>query len=353
MRIIKVHFARNYHIKTRIESLLKKVAQKNNFELQILDKDYDYFFCNENIYHDKKIYQESINQAPNTIRIFTCDEAIYPDLNLFDYAVCFDDFDKDRIIKYPLKMFLNDQFNESQLILEYSKQNINGKDILREKTKFCNFIYSNPHAHPMRDNLFYTLSKYKKVDSLGKHLNNSTIPHTRQETKWRTISIELKKPYKFSIAAENAYFKGYISEKIITSMMANTIPVYFGTSEVIKYFNPKSFINVNDFSSLEDVVKKVKEIDENDDLYLEMISQPWRTKEQIDLFDKEYEEYLKRFYHIFEQDFDKAHRRPQGCWPDFLYPSSLTLFQETTKDKFIKKLKNSINKRLRYFTRSK
>ena len=65
----------------------------------------------------------------------------------------------------------------------------------------------------------------------------------------------------------------------------------------------------------------VEEIDKNDDLYLEMISQPCRTKTQIEKAKKAREEFLEKFYNIFEQDFNKAHRRPRGCWQDTMYPA--------------------------------
>lgn len=325
MNKIKVGFSTSCVSKDEIIALLSK-----RFNVEVLDKNYDYFFCMEGIYNSKDNFLELISQKPEVIRIFYCGEAVYCDLNLFDYAVCFDEFNKDRILKFPHKLFYS--WLDDETSIDKIKSNIDAKDILKEKTKFCNFIYSNALAHPMRDKLFYALSKYKKVDALGTHLKNVEIKNTRYDSNWEKMSVELKKPYKFSIAAENAQFKGYTSEKIITSMLANTIPIYFGDPDVAKLFNSKSFINVSDYACLEDVVKRVKEIDTNDDLYLEMISQPWRSKEQAENCEKEYQEHLQKFYHIFEQDFEKAHRRPQGCWPDFIYSA---FFQSLFNDKFL------------------
>ena len=357
MRIIKVGFSKDCHLKGTIMCLLADMIQNNGFELKILDDGYDYFFCTETSYWNKENFDELLTQKPETIRIFFCGETIYPDLNLFDYALCFDDFDDSRIMN-TLAFNLNRYFYDIGINIDGIKKNINPKDILREKTKFCNFIYSNPYSHPMRDKLFYALSKYKKVDSLGRHLKNINIKDTSTDKDWRSISIDLKTPYKFSIAAENAYARGYTSEKIVTSMAANTIPIYFGSSEVVKYFNPKSFINVNDFSNIEDVVKRVKEIDENDDLYLEMMSEPWRTEKQIEWAQKSYENFLKRFCYIFEQDFYKAHRRPQGCWADYKYPnffkSLYNVFPVSNSNNFIEKYifsaKNATNKEYKILT---
>lgn len=346
-------------------SCLEPNLLQQKFNVKVLSDGYDYFFGDDTIYYPNNYDDFNnlilINMNPATIRIFFCGEAVYPDLNLFDYARCFDDFDAARILPFFYIKYQYSKAKDSILssVIDTVKNvgNVNAKTILSMKTKFCNFIYGNALAHPMRDKLFYALSKYKKVDSLGAHLKNVEIKNSRCCANWQEISVELKKPYKFSIAAENAQFKGYTSEKIITSMMANTIPIYFGDPDIAKKFNPKSFINVSDFSSLDEVVKRVKEIDENDDLYLEIMSQPWRTDEQIERCEKEYEEYLKRFYYIFEQDFDKAHRRPQGCWPDVLYPNFFKNLTSNPNEDYFKKLarktKNSFNKRLKFFTRSK
>ena len=152
----------------------------------------------ENMYWQgsQDLFYEVLNLKPEVIRIFWCGEAVYPDLNLFDYAVCFDDFCGDRTMSRTY------YFLEEIADIDSIKNNINFKKILEQKTKFCNFIYSNPDAHPMRDKIFYTLSKYKKVDSLGVHLKNVDIETSRYLENWREISVDMKKPYKFSIAAK-------------------------------------------------------------------------------------------------------------------------------------------------------
>lgn len=352
MKTIKIGFTTSFYDKGEVLNLLQ-----HKFNVKVLLDGYDYFFADDLIYYpsNNDDFNKLVNMNPATIRIFFTGEAVYPDLNLFDYARCFDDFDTNRILPF---VYIKYQHSKAQTAygweaIDAVKNCANIKAMLHNKTKFCNFIYSNALAHPMRDKLFYALSKYKKVDALGTHLKNVEIKNTRYDSNWKKISVELKKPYKFSIAAENAQFKGYTSEKIITSMLANTIPIYFGDPDVAKLFNPKSFINVGDYACLEDVVKRIKEIDTNDDLYLEMISQPWRTREQIEQCEKNYGEYLKRFYHIFEQDFEKAHRRPQGCWADVLYPNFFKSFNSCgdnhSKKSF--KIKNSLSKRLKIFSR--
>ena len=48
--------------------------------------------------------------------------------------------------------------------------------------------------------------------------------------------------YKFSIGMENSEADGYASEKILDSLWAGTIPIYYGDYMVDEYINPKTYI---------------------------------------------------------------------------------------------------------------
>ena len=48
---------------------------------------------------------------------------------------------------------------------------------------------------------------------------------------------------------ENSNGDGYISEKIIESFLAGTIPIYYGDYMVDEYINPKAYILINLFNS--------------------------------------------------------------------------------------------------------
>ena len=89
-------------------------------------------------------------------------------------------------------------------------------------------------------------------------------------------------------------------------MIAKAIPIYFGTPDIVRFFNPASFINVHDFKTLEDMVQYVAGIDKNDDLYHNMLLQPWfidnkvpeslTIKSQIELISKYLKPNLLNFY---------------------------------------------------------
>ena len=314
------------------EMVISKLSDNFN---PIISKEYDYYFAMESIYWSRANMLEFLHSDKEAIRIMLCGEAVYPDMNLFDYAWWNCDFYnvQDRIIRIPLMAIEKGYLFDSLQELDDSKLNLNPRDVLKEKTKFCNFIYGNARAHDMRDAIFYAISDYKKVDSLGMHLKNVEVEDTRNNIGWEKISVKLKAPYKFSIAAENAMFPGYTTEKIMTSMMANTIPIYWGDPYVDQYFNSASFINVSKFENLNELVNYIRQVDEDDDLYCEIMSQPWRTKEQIDKCNYDIEAANRAFCHIFELNKEKAKRRPRGCWPESIYASFFELNNIQAKNK--------------------
>ena len=61
----------------------------------------------------------------------------------------------------------------------------------------------------------------------------------------------LQNDHRFSIAFESSPHAYYVTEKIVNSFLAGTIPIYWGNVDINTYFNPRSFINVASFSSFE------------------------------------------------------------------------------------------------------
>jgi hypothetical protein len=126
----------------------------------------------------------------------------------------------------------------------------------------------------------------------------------------------MKKGYKFSIAMENSSSKGYTTEKIISSLEAHTVPIYWGDPAVTEQINPAAIINCNDYSSFDEVIERVKEIDSNDELWLDMVTQPLQTDEQRKKTLQTVSDYSASVRNIFSQDLRKARRRPIGLYSD-------------------------------------
>lgn len=245
----------------------------------------------------------------NFVKIFFTVENAFPKMDKCDWAFT-NEFDEE--LKHPRHMRIS---NYTFYSVKDPQELVKGKDynpreIMNKKKKFCVFICSNDVA--FRNKFFKRLCRYKKVESWGRVLNNmgQGIPRlyeiegkkSKKETRGY-VPIEFLKQYKFVITFENASHVGYTSDRMIEPMRANSIPIYWGNPMIEREFNTKSFINYHDFerdikknileillkipvinwlakkyieeATFKKMIKRIIEIDNNDELWEEMLKQPW------------------------------------------------------------------------------
>ena len=119
--------------------------------------------------------------------------------------------------------------------------------------------------------------------------------------------IKFLSSYKFSIAMENSEGDGYISEKIIESFLAGTIPLYYGDYMIDEYINPKSYILIKGEKDIYQKIEYIINIDNDDKLYKNILKEKPLLEDNIkNIYNKELKEF---FYHIFQQDKNKAFRK--------------------------------------------
>ena len=166
------------------------------------------------------------------------------------------------------------------------------------RTKFCAAVISNSYMAHFRLKFINDLSKYKKVDMGGRYRNNIG---SRVKDKIKFLSS-----YKFSIAMENSSADGYVSEKIIQSFIAGTIPIYYGDYLIDEYINPKSYILIKGEKDIYDKIEYIKSIDNDDEKYKSIM------KEKVILdnnFIEKIDDEIKLFlYNIFQQEKSKSKR---------------------------------------------
>jgi len=156
----------------------------------------------------------------------------------------------------------------------------------------------------MRQNILNALNNYRSVASGGRFQNNVGGPVSDK--------IEFQSKYKFCIACENTSMPGYSTEKLVQAFASNAIPIYWGDPHINNQFNPRSFINVSDFESLDDLVAYVRRVDEDDNLYMEIMQQPALL--DLQLKEKSESEVLAFYQHIFGQDIADAYRYNRYYW---------------------------------------
>ena len=203
------------------------------------------------------------------LKIYWTGENRRPNFNQCDFAFTFDEHSPDRK-NYRLPLYTHYPHAYGLGDLSYiTKRKINEAEadkIRLQKTKFCNMVVSNPKRDKKCEEFFYKLSKYQKVDSGGRYLNNIGGPVLNK--------LAFIKDYKFTMSFENSSYPGYTTEKIIEPMFVRSIPVYWGNPNIANEFNPESFVNLHDFATVDDALQRVIEIDQNEELYNRMISAP-------------------------------------------------------------------------------
>ncbi len=181
---------------------------------------------------------------------------------------------------------------------------------------FCDFIYSNPNAHPFRDAFFYKLSAAKGVDSLGPHLfNGPGVIGGGQVGRWEADKIKMQSNYRFSLAIENATYSGYTTEKLLTPVVAGSIPIYWGNPDVGVDFNEARFINLHRFKDMDDAVQHILLIAEDLDFLEEVTHQPILTPSQVIEVDRNKLELRELIERAYQTSISSALRRPHGTSP--------------------------------------
>lgn len=205
------------------------------------------------------------------VRIFYASENQRIDFSCCDYGIGFDYLKRQNYFRLPLYVYYLNGNVEA-----FVKNDLDVRKILLEKTEFCNMIVSNPNSE-RRIKFFQKLSKYKKVDSGGRYLNNIGQP---VQNKMNFI-----RKYKFTFAFENSAYPGYTTEKIMEPMLSYSIPIYWGNPLIHREFNPKSFVNSNDYANDDELIERIIELDVNEDKYLECLKEPYVYNNNIDNLD--------------------------------------------------------------------
>ena len=197
-----------------------------------------------------------------------------------DYNITFD-LDSSKNTRIPLwAMHLNNG------VIEDCVMKLKHKFTVPHKTKFCSLISGCSGKTNYRKEITEKLSQYKRVDCGGNYLNNLgyVVPRGLQASG----KILHNMNYKFCIAVEHEHFPNYVTEKILDAYKSRCIPIYWGCKEVVKDFNPSTFINANDFASIDELVEYVKKVDNDDELFNSYFKAPVFTDYWLDtIFNKE------------------------------------------------------------------
>lgn len=281
-------------VKIDFSGFWDSLDKENNFITESLRQEFEPVIDDHPDYLFYSVFSdEYINYPEDTVRIFFSGESQIPDFNLCDYAMGFDWIEfGDRYERVPLYLFYPGTSRMSSDRGGMLKAPVRRDD-------FCSFVCSNAEGDCKRIQLFHELSKYRNVDSGGIFENNVGGPVQDK--------IAFESRHRFSICFENASYPGYTTEKILQSFAAGTIPIYRGDPEICRVFNPKAFINANEYDDMAELAKYIIDFDNDEDRFIFMLkedpfNQGWSIEEQRDRAG----EFIRS---VFRQDKAQAFRR--------------------------------------------
>ncbi|KAE9420421.1 hypothetical protein Angca_005790 [Angiostrongylus cantonensis] len=178
-------------------------------------------------------------------------------------------FRRDADIWYPYGHFRE---------LKYSKS-IDFDEIWKSKNsaKTAAWLASNCFTMNMRTNLIDAMqNKGLKIDRYGRC--GSPPPECDGVDKQQhPCVVELLRPYKFYIALENSNCIDYVTEKFYESLISRmTVPIVLKRKTYVDIgAPPTSFIALDDFETLDDMIKFVNEVAIDKEKYLKYHT--WRS----------------------------------------------------------------------------
>jgi len=221
----------------------------------------------ENLNYDTiKIYSvfdweesQPIKKNDKTLLIQYSGESYYKNPEWFDINIIPTNIKDRNIVIMPssyMYIFTNN-IDMSQLVKK--------REYIKNKSQFCLFSVSNDKCKE-RNQMFNELTKYKKVDSCGKYLNNIIAPEADNIHEY----LDFINKYKFMICFENTSISNYFTEKLINAYIGNTIPIYWGCPNINDYVNMDAILYLPPNYTEEDMkslINKISYLDNNEEAY--------------------------------------------------------------------------------------
>ncbi len=194
---------------------------------------------------------------PHAVRVYVAVQNRYPDFSQCDYAMTFLHLDEPRHLRVPVYVFDSDLD-----ALLRKKEGV--EQIVSEHRQFCAFVVSNGSRRADRRlQFFHKLNAVRGISSGGRILNNVGGQVGDK--------MSFLRDHRFNLCFENHLWPGYTTEKIAHAFAAGCIPIYWGNPAVAADFNPRSFINVSDYSSDDTAIQHILEVADSRDLQLKYL----------------------------------------------------------------------------------
>ena len=253
--LFKQLFQENIEISTEINEcdiLLESIFSRDTF-LLVKKWKYSFFFYGESKIRAITAYGEERMKLSSQYSCVLCGERNHGNtvnLPLFAYYI-----------------YGNNMLDK----LENPKNTTNTNNPKNLKKSICAVI-SNAGGSA-RNKFIQKLEAVVPIDYAGEYKNN--VP--RIGGLYNSAEMfDFVSQYKFIVSMENSRDDTYITEKIINGFISGVVPIYWGSTRINDYFNPKRFLCLenDDDASMDNLISKIDHLLKNDDEYNAMLNEP-------------------------------------------------------------------------------
>jgi hypothetical protein len=193
-----------------------------------------------------------------------------PNIDKYDCVLGFEDT-HDKFVRCPLfiiYLLTNQDIRKEIENVERPVPHIN--DI---PPNHASIIVSNAYHGKERIDFFNLVNETITVFSGGKYANNvgGVVPGSYNSNEM----VEFYKKGKFAITMENSNKSYYITEKLVNGIRSGVVPVYWGTPNVVEFFNPRRFMQLAPTPTKDDMFRLIDKMKTmTDQEYLNIIQEP-------------------------------------------------------------------------------
>ena len=186
---------------------------------------------------DKKygLLLESEAIKRNAYKLFDSHKGLEKDFDLIftHSAKILDKIDNARFVPFCASLWNKDQISD---------------DAYTRKTKNVSILSSDKlmcELHKFRYDLAYKCKRENLADTFGTFDGGPMVKIADTLTD-----------YRYSICIENEVQPYFFTERLISALAAQTIPIYLGATEIDKFFNPDGIIKITTKDDINEVLKK-------------------------------------------------------------------------------------------------
>jgi hypothetical protein len=119
--------------------------------------------------------------------------------------------------------------------------------------------YINHHCTKKREGLFAALLRLLgPAQAKARSICSRNDPVSVPGTWYNDTLIQAMSEFKLVIAMESCDYPGYVTEKIVNAFLAGAVPIVWGARETVNFlFNPKAFVSLHDYGSLEEAAADI------------------------------------------------------------------------------------------------